>query len=302
MSQCRVCEGHAQLFLCVTHISSLRDALRDLPWWLRRLDESAIGDVRLGEGGRKGTRAHELDEYTGPDGAEKLDQARRDGKFAIDKALAAGRVNAKASRLLDRATNELGTWVRHLCESRGVETPALNVRQCAKWLEKHTHAIASDEAAAECYNAIIDLTDRIRRIVNRAEPPEFCGPCDGELTPEQRTKLVASGEGDRTHCRVQLYARRGLTRVTCRDCGKEHDIAELQAAMLEEADEFSFTVTQLADAILPKLGIRVSRRTLHGLAKVGKLEPSGWECAVARYQLGHVRDVVRENVRGKHAR
>ncbi len=106
MSQCRVCEGHAQLFLCVTHISSLRDALRDLPWWLRRLEESAVGDVRLGDGGRRGTRAHELDEYTGPDGADKLDQAGRDGKFAIDKALAAGRVNAKASRQLDRATNE----------------------------------------------------------------------------------------------------------------------------------------------------------------------------------------------------
>ncbi|MEX3655262.1 hypothetical protein ABFW14_08535 [Mycolicibacterium fortuitum] len=298
MSKCQVCEGRAQLFLCLTHVTALREALHDLPWWLTHLADAAIGNVRLGESGRRATRAHELDEYTGPNGADKLDAARRAGKFDIDKVLATGRVNGKASRLLDRARNELGTWIRHLCESRGVDVPGLNsVNAMAHWLEKHTQAIASDEAAKECYSAIIDLTDQIRRMVNRPEPPRFCGPCTSELTAEQRAKLRENNQEDRTHCRVQLYAKRNASRVTCPHCRNEHDVDALQAAMLDEADEYSFSIGDLSDMILPKLGIEVSRRTLQRMAKRGDLVASGWESDVARYQLGHVREVMSKNRR-----
>lgn len=293
MSTCQVCEGRAQLFLCLTHITTLRNALRELPWWLDRLEEAAVGNVRLSESGRRGTRAHELDEFTGSDGADRLDKARCDGRFDLDKVLAHGRVNAKASRLQDRARNDLGTWVRHLCEVRGVDTPILGGdKGHAKWLEKHVQAIASDEAAKECHDTIIDLTDQIRRVVNRPEPPQYCGPCVAELSVEQRTKLVNNGQEDRTHCRVQLYARSGARQVTCPDCRTEHNIESLQEKMLAEADEYSFSVSDLADFILPKLGIRIPRRTLQHWAKVGDLVPSGFESTVARYQLAHVREVA----------
>ncbi|OBF14410.1 hypothetical protein [Mycolicibacterium conceptionense] len=300
MSACQVCEGRAQLFLCLTHITALREALHDLPWWLTHLGDAAVGNVRLGESGRRATRAHELDEYTGPNGADKLDAARRAGKFEIDKVLATGRVNGKASRLLDRARNELGTWIRHLCESRGADMPELgSLDAMAHWLEKHTQAIASDEAAKECYAAVVDLTDQIRRVVNRPEPPQYCGPCVTELSAEQRTKLVNNGQEDRTHCRVQLYARRGSRQVICPDCRTEHNVEELQDKMLAEADEYSFSVSDLADFILPKLGIGIPRRTLQHWAKVGDLVPSGFESTVARYQLAHVREVAGRKGRGR---
>lgn len=293
MSKCQVCEGRAQLFLCLTHITALRDALRELPWWLIRLNETAVGDVRLGEGGRRGTRAHELDEFTGSDGADKLERARRDGRFDLDKVLAHGRVNAKASRLMDQAGKDLDAWVRHSCEAWGhVPASKLGAIGCAVWLAKHTHAIASDEAAGECYNFVIDLTDQIRRIVNRPEPPQFCGPCIAELNAEQRAKLVREGREDRTHCRVQLYAKRTAQIVKCPECGTEHNVEELQAAMLAEADEYSFSISDLVDFVLPKLDIAVKRRTLQHWAKIGDLIPSGWESNVARYQLAHVREVV----------
>lgn len=288
MSKCQVCEGRAQLFLCLTHITALRDALREMPWWLGKLKDAAVGDVKLGEPSRRGTRAHELDEFTGADGADKLDKARRAGRFDLDKVLAHGRVNAKASRLRDQAGNDLVTWVRHICETRGVTPASTDAKGCAEWLAEHVHAIASDEAAGECYNAIIDLTDQIRRVVNRPEPPRFCGPCTTELTDEQRAKF----DDGRTHCRVQLYAKRAARVVTCPECRTEHNIDELQEAMLTEADEYSFSVSDLVDFILPKIGIGVPRRTLQHWAKVGELVPSGWESNVARYQLGHVREVA----------
>lgn len=292
MSKCQVCEGRAQLFLCLTHITALREALREMPWWLGKLKDAAVGNVRLGESGRRGTRAHELDEFTGDDGAEKLDKARRDGRFDLDKVLAHGRVNAKASRLRDQAGNDLVTWVRHICETRGVTPVSTDAKGCAEWLAEHVHAIASDEAAGECYNAIIDLTDQIRRVVNRPEPPRFCGPCVTELTAEQRQQLIDKGEEDRTHCMVQLYARRKAATVTCPSCRAEHDVEALFKAMMDEADEYSFTITNLVDFVLPKLGLDVPRRTLQHWAKVGELVPSGWESNVARYQLAHVREVA----------
>ena len=289
MTQCQVCEGRAQLFLCTTHIGVLQSTLKDLPWWLSRLNEAALGQVRLGDAGRRGTRAHELDEYTGPDDAANAARLERDlaaGKFKLDAVLAPARINAKASRLYEQAYNDLGTWVRHLCESRGTDIPTTG---CVQWLRKNANAIAADEAAGECYTSMVDLTDQIRDVVNRPEPPRFCGPCTTALTAEQRQKLITDGEADRDTCMVQLYAQRKATAVTCPHCKAEHDIERLYTAMLDEADEYSFTISDLVDHILPKLGQQIPRRTLQHWAKTGRLNASGFEAGVARYQLATVR-------------
>ncbi|AVP42383.1 hypothetical protein SEA_MISHA28_86 [Mycobacterium phage Misha28] len=293
MSACQVCDGRAQLFLCLTHITTLRDTLRDLPWWLDRLEEAAIGQVRLGDSGRRGTKSHELDAYTGPDGAERLAQALSDGRFRRSAVLAQGRVNPKASRLRERARNEIVTWVRHLCETRGAEVPRrIETADLARWLTNHVQAIASDEAAKECYHAMVDLTERIRRVVNPADPPEYCGPCQHEFTDAERAQRIAEGLEDRAKCRVQLYVRKGARLARCPECGTEHDVKALQEALLEEADEYSFSISDLSDFILPKLGFEIQRRTLQRWAKSGVLVPSGYESDVARYQLKHVREVV----------
>ncbi|AJA43380.1 hypothetical protein VC60_gp79 [Mycobacterium phage Sbash] len=293
MSKCQVCEGRAQLFLCLTHITQLRDTLRDLPWWLDKLDEAAVGDVRFGSDSRRGTRAHELDAYTGPDGAARLAQSLAEGRFRRSAVLALGRVNPRATRLRERVRNELVTWVRHLCETRGAPVPRdITTQGLARWLGKHVQAIAADEAAKECHNAMVDLTEQIRRVVNRPEPPEYCGPCQHEFTDEELTKRRAEGLEGRTHCRVQLYAKRGAQRVMCPECKTEHDVVALQEALLDEADEYSFSISDLSDFILPKLGMEIQRRTLQRWAKSGDLVPSGFEANVARYQLAHVRDVA----------
>ncbi|ADL71249.1 hypothetical protein ISLAND3_67 [Mycobacterium phage Island3] len=293
MTACQVCEGRAQLYLCLTHITALRNALNDLPWWLERLEEAVVGQVRLGDPGRRGTKTHELDAYTGPDAAEKLAQALADGRFRRSAVLALGRVNPKASRLRDRARAELVVWVRYLCEHHGAEVPRdTETRELAKWLEQHTQAIAGDEAAKDCHNAVVDLIEQIRRVVNRPEPPEYCGPCQHQFTVEERDARRERDLEDRAECRTQLYARRGARWVRCPECGTEHEVATLQEALLAEADEYSFSISDLSDFILPKLGMEIPRRTLQHWAQRGELVPSGYEANVARYQLAHVREVA----------
>ncbi|AOT24907.1 helix-turn-helix DNA binding protein [Mycobacterium phage Nazo] len=293
MTACQVCEGRAQLFLCLTHITALRNALNELPWWLERLDEAVVGQVRLGDPGRRGTKSHELDAYTGPDGAARLSQALRDGRFRRSAVLALGRVNPKASRLRDRIRGELAVWVRYLCEHRGANPPStVETQELARWLSKQVQTIAADENAKACHNAMVDLVDQIRATVNRPEPPEFCGPCQHVFTDEERDARREHQLDDRAECRVQLYARRGARWVRCPECGTEHEVEALQEALLAEADEYSFSISDLSDFILPKLGIEIPRRTLQHWAKIGELVPSGFDANVARYQLAHVRDVA----------
>lgn len=60
---CLACQGSAaDTFICGVCTSQLRKLLDDLPWWLRILEEAAVGDVRLGDtgSGRSRTRASQI--------------------------------------------------------------------------------------------------------------------------------------------------------------------------------------------------------------------------------------------------
>ncbi|BBC53940.1 putative helix-turn-helix DNA binding protein [Mycobacterium phage HC] len=121
---------------------------------------------------------------------------------------------------------------------------------------------------------------------------KYCGPCQHQFTVKERDARRERGQDDRDLCRTQLYARRGARWVRCPECGTEHEIATLQEALLAEADEYSFSISDLSDFILPKLGMEIPRRTLQHWAQRGELVPSGYEANVARYQLAHVREVA----------
>jgi hypothetical protein len=47
MTECQRCGGRATLFLCPRCESHLDKLLRELPWWLERLTETAVGATRL---------------------------------------------------------------------------------------------------------------------------------------------------------------------------------------------------------------------------------------------------------------
>lgn len=148
MTECQVCGAKSQLFLCKDHVAELRDTLSGLPRWIRHLAETAHGQTRLGDAGRR-TRADE----------------------------APLRVNLRASDLMDAVANTLRTWVRHACDVRGVDVPKVTVTAAARWLSSNVAALAADETAGECLFAFRAHVEQIERAINRPVPPRPCGPC-----------------------------------------------------------------------------------------------------------------------------
>lgn len=106
MSQCTHCGGRAQLYLCGSCQTDLRDMLTGLAigqdlgngrrsrGFIQALEDAVLGDTRLGESARRSTE--------------------RNTPLPV---------NLLASQLLENVHNMLGGWVRHLCESRGTEIP-----------------------------------------------------------------------------------------------------------------------------------------------------------------------------------
>lgn len=140
MSKCQSCSAPTDLFLCHRHVTELRTLLEELPWWLDRLGEAAVGHVKLGDGGG-GRNTARREPFKGDDGVlpnctcghtEHLGRECYDTQVclcndyepAIDhdkiraQFLAAGGVNPRASDLLDQVRDTITRWQRHLCDPR----------------------------------------------------------------------------------------------------------------------------------------------------------------------------------------
>ena len=152
MPECVRCGAKATTFACGRCTHKLRRMLADLPWWLRRLEETATGQARHGDDGRRIPRyRQQLDGDsaeashiepmpvdaccaaawdagepcpTHGDGDGKRSRHRR-AQTALRHALARGRVNLRASELADSAHSILFEWVRDLCETRGMPLPSV---------------------------------------------------------------------------------------------------------------------------------------------------------------------------------
>jgi hypothetical protein len=273
----------------------LRESLIALPWWIERLAEAAVGQVRLGDGGRGSTRR---EPFKGDDAAPENDPA------LLRRFLAAGRVNARASDLLDEITNTLSTWVRHICETRGIEVPGIGrttQMACAIWLSQNVGAIACDEAAGEAFSELCGLTSRIETVINRPIPPRDCGPCPSivDACKPSRDPKVADCEMAHPHrCGTSLLAPHGDTWVKCPKCKGLHEVESLITRLLNETAYMQFTIPELCEVALPRLEEVVPRATLHHWHAKGWLQPKGWRRVrgktIPLFVLADVRRLRRE--------
>lgn len=273
--KCQACKGLSiNAYLCGKCTKALRADLADWPWWLNRLIETAVGQARLGDGGRRSARTMHGDDsigshierlpgcrcdtrlrdtvehdFIGPlmpgwrrlgvDEAPECDcdpliARRRRERAALAHALALGRVNASASELHDDARNTMGSWVRHLCESRGVEPPELATAvRMARWLRANVRAIANDEAAGEFVDELADLRKRIERAVNRPQPRKFLGACP---TWDEETGKA---------CGRELYAPDDAIEVWCRACHQTHNCNRLQLLLHADLERAKFTAEEI---------------------------------------------------------
>lgn len=320
MSTCSVCSAKAITFLCNSHTDELKSMLTDLPWWIDRLTEAALGQTKLRDPGRRSQRTNAVNgddevlpkctchhaEHEGQsceavdremvtttslelNDAEEVvevetqeevatpcpcveyqpvaDQAKMRAQF-----LAAGGINARASDLLDAVRNTLSTWVRHICETRGVVVPALTKpRLMAMWLKTNVPAIACDEGAGQFFGDIKDLVGdkrdehsdgAIGKLINRPMPRKTLGPCP---TWNERTRRV---------CGLELTAREDAIETTCPQCLRTHNCNQLQLLLMNDLERrpVPFDKILKANQIQP-LDRQVSERTLRWWRQHGKLKP-----------------------------
>lgn len=284
-AQCQSCSAPTDLFICSRCCDTLRTTLADLPGWLAALREAAIGQTRMGDSGRGGTRR---EPFNGEDEIPVVDATKLQAQF-----LAVGRVNARASDRIDAVRNSLTTWVRHIAESReiafvrvGFIGPLLanHVRMAATtpaliaFLRMHVQAIACDEAAGEC---LYDLTNHVRaieRIVDRPIATRFLGNCP---TWHERTRRV---------CGTELRCREGVIQVTCPTCRQPHNTDRLQLLLMNDLERKDLTldkILELMRTVVP-VEFRVTDRTIRRWRNPGKngeapkLKPRGYRRADGR--------------------
>lgn len=251
MTQCQHCGGDAQLFLCGKCTDTLRDTLREMPWWLRRLTETETGQARLStNGGRKSTRGRDLDgdaelAHMLGELPERmhLDQARHDRRQrALASALAAGGCNARAAELLATIADSLAFWCRVICETRGLtyvpgvirNRPSAYGQNHAEWLWVHHRSIACDENAADIMRDVIAFRREAETVVNRGVRWQALGKCPGVI------RLEGPSMDGKTHptadCGRELRAHDEQTDVRCPDCRTVHSVARLQWGRMCDAE------------------------------------------------------------------
>jgi hypothetical protein len=276
MTECTRCGAKANnAFLCRPCLLTAQTTLADLPWWLNRLTEAAVGDTKMTDNaGRKSARRKDLDGDTDlaaciellpkADDLDKARQARQNA--ALAHALATGGVNARASQLLATIADSLGYWCRVLCEIRGLNytpsplprTPGANH---ARWLRVNIGAVATYDDAADIIGDIEGHLEDIVKVVNRPIRWWHLGECPGWR--------------DDQPCQTELRVPEGSEEVHCRRCSTRHTVQLLLLARKAEAETKHMTKRELTryNRELPA-EFQVPPRTLRHWLDTGRLTAS----------------------------
>lgn len=184
--------------------------------------------------------------------------------------------------------NTVSTWVRHLCESRGLMPPAASrgiwldyrctrliiernraqridtftagrvwipsaeqpITLLVQWLLAHIDSIRQDEAAAQILDEITGLhAENERWILGRSGLEVFAGRCDAA---QVRFELDESGAlvPYAATCGANLFGHDGETDLRCRYCGTKYKLADRLADLLQrQIDDQLARAHVIADAL-----------------------------------------------------
>ncbi|SIE44743.1 gp75 protein [Mycobacteroides abscessus subsp. abscessus] len=258
MTNCRKCSQPAQLFLCCKCVDALREHATQLAWLVERLDETV-------------TRHDKLSSPTiGKSSDEPLP------------------FNADASTLAHRARNTITTWVRSICEHRGIEFEPVRVvpldfigplpdsrwrrlprryqptpADMCEWLAEHAHAIALTPGAQECAADMAELCESVLKTLNRTTR-QFAGPCPTVTGHNRR--------GEQITCGHMLYARDDESFVQCPACEANVDVQRNRLRVAVDRD--LMTETKLVETL---------RAVEGGLDEDGNLQPAPSSRTVRRW-------------------
>lgn len=296
MTDCQHCTAPCQLYLCGRCTAELRALLRSLVTttsrggkrtlgWLEYLTDAAVSQTAMGQPARHirtepvhldgdATLASHIEAYP-DDETTDIDQARRDRQSAaLRHALAAGKVNARASDLLADARVIIGDWTGHINARRDLRWQPDHVpttAEMAAWLASHADAIACDEMAGQLHAQIDRLVRRIKNVINRAIPPRFCGPCTNVVYRKADDGVIR-----KVTCGTLLDAQPRATEVTCPSCNTAHDVEHLIETLARRTDHMRFTSADVL-LIMTALGTPIPERSWRRWRKEGRVKIRGYQ-------------------------
>ncbi|PRX95589.1 DUF1922 domain-containing protein [Allonocardiopsis opalescens] len=151
--------------------------------------------------------------------------------------------------------------------------PADTLGAMATWLAERTARIQTHPAAAEIHD---EITERLRgawRAVDRPGERWYAGRC--------------------TACGTDLYARPGAAWVRCAPCGQEWEVGAVRASLLEQAEDYLGTASEVVRAVTALRG-RVTAATLRTWVARGRLTAHRSADGQTRYRVGDVAGLVRQ--------
>ncbi|MEU6582831.1 hypothetical protein [Nocardia sp. NPDC046763] len=240
----------------------LADVLDGVPWLLEQLAVTEARLDRVNTGLRAGKR---------PDRPMPFDQTAAD--------------------LLDALANGVTGWVRHLCESRGIDyvpvgylpgqfvgplrlgerrVPADFVDTApgtARWLRLHVESVRLDPAAGALFRELTSLAESALVAINPPPVLGFRGPCPTLVRMSEHAKPV--------ECAHRLYADPEQPFVICERCGVRHDVAKLEQQLLARIGTELFELPKLL-GVLRELGQPIPRGTVASWISREQLRPRAY--------------------------
>lgn len=183
--------------------------------------------------------------------------SRRGGGGASGKPGSRLPLDLMATAKLDAVGNELGGWVRHIVEQRGVYParvpPGLDVLvPAARFLSEHLEWMRHRPEVDEFLTDIDACARIVAGIARGPSEQRFLGPC-GALASEIDKIIDTYGEDPAVgliarRCEGDVYAREGAQHGRCRICGAEWSTAERRAWLDVEVRQRAFCRTDIEDA------------------------------------------------------
>lgn len=271
MIQCLSCTADSELYLCTLCIVELRANLtalfegpyvlavggktatggnwhieRRTPGLLANLTDVVVRQTRISTGSGHRKRGDEMPGLYEPD----TEKGRRTKQ-------------GEADTLLHAARNSLTTIAREMCETRGVLVPKVDTEAVARWLAANVHSLACDDAAGQWKAEIDGLVRKAWKVMDRSEPPQFCGPCTHYVEHNQ-------------HCGRLLYAKRDAIEITCRTCKTTHNIEYLTRNLSNRIRHMRFTSSEIL-MIMDCLRTPLRQRSWERWCSEGRVKVRGWK-------------------------
>lgn len=227
----------------------LVDCQRKMAGLLEHLRGYAVGQSRRGEQVRRthhepatlngeDSLASHIDPLVGCECPEDADCVCDVGKArdrrentALNRALAAGGVNAAASQLLVDMHYSLRTWAQGIAKTHNLQLDWRTTTGFAHFLSQNVQKIALDADAGLFMHSVKGYLRRIEKVINPPVPPRECGPCPTDKETET----------GRSKCATPLTADRNAADVTCPECNETFKVDELMQRLRDDIDGWHFT-------------------------------------------------------------